>query len=255
MSKVRDLTIDEAKALPLDPFALLTMTYTQDGFEELKNDISRNGQLVAILLRNGKVLDGRHRLRACIELEVPVAYEELGDIDDEEALDIVISNSLSKATNTDAAKVEAYLMCKAKGIRNKDMPEKFSRLNINYVRKLSFIEKQNSKYLTAILRQNQIRLHNKEFDKIEDYGTINGVWRVLKGNQKMENTVVEVVPEPASREDYETDLESYFNNAAAEAEYWDLYKLGKESGVNLHPDSPVGKKIAGLVKWKHKLEH
>ena len=251
MASVYELPYSKLEELPLDAFSTLTMTYTQDGFNELKDDIKRNGQLVPILLRDGKILDGRHRHQACMELGSSIRYKELGDIDDAEALDLVISNSINKATNTDAAKVEAYLMCKAKGIKQKDMPAKFSRLNLNYVRKLSFIDKESPEYLQVLLKQNMVRLYNKEFEKVEDYGTINGIWRTLKANKRLDATVIEVVPEPAGTQEYETDLEAYFNNAAAESEYWELYTLGKESGANLHPDTALGKKVAGLIKHKY----
>lgn len=237
--------------LSLDGLSTLTMSYTQEGFEELKKDIETKGQLVPILLRDGKILDGRHRYRACTELKLPVLFKELGNISDDEAVDIVISNSLNKATSTDAAKVEAYLMCKAKGVSNVSMSKIFSRLNINYVRKMSFIEKANPEYLRVLLKQNSVRLYNAEFSKVEDYGTINGLWRTLKGNQKFDKKVIEVVPEPANSSEYRTDLESYFDNAAAEDEYWELFKVAKTDGTNLHPDTALGKKVASLIKSKY----
>ena len=66
MANVYELTREELEELPLDPYSTLTMTYTQDGFNELKDDIRRNGQIVPILLRDGKILDGRHRHQACM---------------------------------------------------------------------------------------------------------------------------------------------------------------------------------------------
>ncbi len=237
--------------IELDEYARLTMTYTVDGFNELKEDISVNGQLVPILLRKGRILDGRHRYKACMDLGIDVKCKELGVISDDKALDIVISNSINKATNTDAAKVEAYLMCKAKDIKLKDMPKKFNRLNINYVRKLSFIEKENSAYLQILLKHNMVRLYNREFDKIEDYGTINGIWRTLKGNKRLECEILEVRNEPNSSYEYAMDIESYFDNPVAEQEYWDLYDLAKTDGSNIHPDTSLGRKVAELIKCKY----
>ena len=237
--------------LLLDSFSALTMTYTQDGFNELKEDIKLNGLLVPLLLRNGSILDGRHRYKACRELGVKVKAVEIGEVSDDRALDIVISNSINKATDTDAAKVEAYLMCKAKGIKLKDMPKRFNRLNINYVRKLSFIESEGSAYLQIMLNHNKVRLYNKEFDKIEDYGTINGIWRTLKANKRLETAIVEIVSDPNSSQEYTMDIEEYFNNPSAEQEYWNLYDLAKGSGSNIHPDTLLGKKIAELIKCKY----
>ena len=247
-----NISIDtNGKDLDLDPYSKLTMTYTADGFTELMQDIDKRGQQVPIILRDGNVLDGRHRYKACKDLGIEVRCVDLGVLSDEEALNTVISNSIMKSTGTDGAKVEAYLMCKAKGLKNKDMPALFTRLNSDYIKKLVYIEKENPEYLQALLRQNSVRLYNKEFEKAEDYGTIHGIWRTLKSNQKLNGKISEIVPDPASDSDYKTDLEEYFGNPAAESEYWDLFDIAKHDGVNMHPDSLLGKKVAKLVKHKY----
>lgn len=251
MSSLNELGIKDTRNLMIDEFSKLTMSYTLEGFNELKKDIKDKGQLVPILLRDGKILDGRHRHKVCVDLGIGILYKELGCISDDEALEVVISNSLNKATSTDAAKVEAYLMCKAKGIKNIDMSRTFSRLNINYIRKIRFIEKENPEYLNVILHQNKVRLYNAEFGKVEDYGTVNGLWRTIKGNQRLAKQVVEIVPEPVSSGNHSIDLEEYFSNAAAESEYWELFNVAKASGANLHPSSELGKKVASLIKNKY----
>jgi hypothetical protein len=236
-----------SEELLLDPLAALTMTYTIDGFNELVQDISKNGLLVPILLRDGKILDGRHRYKACMELGINISYIELGSISSDEALDIVISNAINKATGTDASKVEAYLMCRAKGIKKNDMSNKFSRLNINYVRKLSYIEKENPEYLQVLLRQNSVRLYNKKYEKMEDYGTINGIWRTLKDNKIMEDTVVEVVAVPNQDIRHEVSIEDIMVSPSAEKAYWDLYETLREVGVVLHPASAAGRQATYCI--------
>lgn len=244
-----ELPFHELVDLELDEYSKLTMTYTKDGFDELTKDIAERGQLVPIILREHKILDGRHRHEACKRLGIGIKVNEVGVISDEEALDIVISNSLNKATGTDAAKVEAYLLCKAKGIKNKDMPSKFKRLNINYVRKLSYIEKVDPRYLQALLRQNGVELYNKEYKKLDVYTTINGVWKTLKSNSKYEEEVVEVIPESAQEVTYATIVEDYMVSTAAEEEYWYLFKL---IGSAIHPDSVAGKAVMDLINNKHR---
>jgi hypothetical protein len=251
MNSIYEMSAEDAATLDIDDLAKLTMTYTAEGFEELKQDIVANGQLVPILIMSGKILDGRHRHKVCRDLGIGIMCKEVGDISYDEALSLVISNSINKATNTDAAKTEAYLMCKAKGIPKSAMPKTFNRLNSNYVSKISYIEKENPDYLQVLLNQNKIRLYNAEFNKIEDYGTINGLWRTLKGNQKLGKQVVEVITEPEVTGGYSVNLEEYFNNATAESEYWEIYAIAKESGSNLHPSTSLGKKIAGLIKHKY----
>lgn len=240
--------------LALDPLSKLTMTYTADGFKELMQDIDKNGQLVPIILREGNILDGRHRYRACKDLGLEVNCVDVGIISDEEALSTVISNSINKATGTDASKVEAYLMCKARGMKQKDMPKLFSRLNTDYTRKLAYIEKSNPEYLQVLLRQNSVRLYNKEFNKVEDYGTINGIWRTLKGNSKLENSLIEIETEVADEVDYDIYIDQIMPNAAAEKEFWEVYETAKIEGTPFSPVSSLGKIVIDYVISKHKKD-
>ena len=51
-------------------YAALTPEMSPEDFERLKADIKEHGQKTAIVVFEGKVLDGRHRLRACKELGI-----------------------------------------------------------------------------------------------------------------------------------------------------------------------------------------
>ena len=48
-------------------------------YKTLKDDIELNGQQVPIAFKDGKIVDGRQRKRACIELGITPRYEELPD--------------------------------------------------------------------------------------------------------------------------------------------------------------------------------
>jgi ParB family chromosome partitioning protein len=47
-----------------------------DQFAELKADIAENGLLYAVVIYEGRILDGRHRYRACMELGIEPRFEE-----------------------------------------------------------------------------------------------------------------------------------------------------------------------------------
>lgn len=240
---------EKALLLEHDELSTLTMTYTVEGFEELKKAIDKRGQQVPILLRNGKILDGRHRHKACIELKIDLKYEDVGTITDEEALDLVIDSAVNKAIGTEASRVEAYLLCRAKGLKQTEMVTKFNRLNKDYVKKMSYIEKENPEYLRSILRQREVRLYNKTFDKIENYGTIHGIYKTLKGNASYKDKVIEVTPklsEGASEHDLCIDDEMISKEAVKE--YWELYYLFNIS----HPSSPAGLKLKDLINKAYK---
>jgi protein gp37 len=61
----------------IHPLAEYLPDMTEEEFKGLKNDISGIGQLEPIVLFEGKILDGRHRYRACCELGIePQVYEK-----------------------------------------------------------------------------------------------------------------------------------------------------------------------------------
>ena len=62
---------------PLDPCVELFPAMNSDEFNALKQSIQRNGQSEPILLFQGKVVDGRHRLKACQELGIKPKVQTL----------------------------------------------------------------------------------------------------------------------------------------------------------------------------------
>ena len=62
--------------LALDPRCKEFPPMEHDDFNFLKESILRNGQLQLLLVWQGRVLDGRHRLKACADLGIqPTAME------------------------------------------------------------------------------------------------------------------------------------------------------------------------------------
>lgn len=59
----------------IHPLAHLLPSMRDDEFTELKEDIAANGLRESIKLYEDKVLDGRHRYRACTELDVCPTFE------------------------------------------------------------------------------------------------------------------------------------------------------------------------------------
>ena len=73
--------------------ANLIPTMSDDEFHELVKDIEANGLLEPIMLYEGRILDGRHRYRACMEIGLLPEYEEYTGKD---ALQYVISKNLHR---------------------------------------------------------------------------------------------------------------------------------------------------------------
>jgi hypothetical protein len=62
--------------IPLHPFALLFPPMNDKEFEAFKRSIQIEGQHDPIWMYQGQLIDGRHRLRACIELGIPPRFQE-----------------------------------------------------------------------------------------------------------------------------------------------------------------------------------
>jgi hypothetical protein len=63
-------------------------------FQELKGDISGSGLLEPIVMFEGKILDGRHRYKACLQLGIEPWFKDYDGPDS--ALDYVISLNLRR---------------------------------------------------------------------------------------------------------------------------------------------------------------
>jgi chemotaxis protein histidine kinase CheA len=63
--------------MPVHPAAELFPMMSETEFQAMKEDIRIHGQNDDVLIWNGTLLDGRNRLRACVELEIEPGWSEL----------------------------------------------------------------------------------------------------------------------------------------------------------------------------------
>ncbi len=73
-----------------------------DEYEALKDSISSIGQLDPILMRDGLIVDGRHRISVCKELDIEVKYVKVTDISEKD-LAIMINTASYTARELTAA--------------------------------------------------------------------------------------------------------------------------------------------------------
>ena len=81
---------------PLDPCVELFPAMNSDEFNALKQSIQRNGQSEPILLFWGKVIDGRHRLKACQELGIEPKVETLSVKTYEQAKSMAFARNINR---------------------------------------------------------------------------------------------------------------------------------------------------------------
>src|SRR5262249_29148462 len=71
-----EMASDAVPEMPFHPVADLFPPMPDTEYEEFKNDIQANGQLVDGWTYQGKIIDGRNRYRACRELGVQPRFQE-----------------------------------------------------------------------------------------------------------------------------------------------------------------------------------
>ena len=105
--------------------ALLFPEMLPDEFAEFKDDIQRNGLREPILTNaDGRIVDGRHRLRACEELGIEPLFDTV-QISDDEIPDWVVSRNLHRRhlTTSQRAMIAAELAnLKQGGRQPADLP-------------------------------------------------------------------------------------------------------------------------------------
>jgi protein gp37 len=80
--------------LDFHPYCLAIPEMSDSEFQELKGDISGSGLLEPIVMFEGKILDGRHRYKACLQLGIEPWFKDYDGPDS--ALDYVISLNLRR---------------------------------------------------------------------------------------------------------------------------------------------------------------
>ena len=78
------------------PFANVFPLLDDDDLGTLTKDIRENGQREPVILYDGKILDGRNRYRACVELGIPAIFDHSKASNDEEALRESVSRNLRR---------------------------------------------------------------------------------------------------------------------------------------------------------------
>ncbi len=107
-------------------------------YRVLENSIREDGLQEPIKLSQGKIIDGRHRYRACIKLEIPIHAEEL-NLSEEEICGYVYSSNIRRSLSTGQWALKAL----------KELPEYEDRAEARKLQNLA----QNTEVVTLPQRE------------------------------------------------------------------------------------------------------
>ncbi len=74
--KAKGKESSKVQKMKIHRFAMMIPEMVKDQFDELKSDISANGLKIPILTFQDKIIDGRSRYDACLELGIDLRFEE-----------------------------------------------------------------------------------------------------------------------------------------------------------------------------------
>jgi hypothetical protein len=116
----RTLSADALARLESHPLAEMLPPMLPHAFEQLRRDIETNGQRTAIVLHAGKILDGRHRVRALVNLGRPGLVADFPR--DQDARSYVLSANVQRRhlSTAQSAMVAARLVTTRQGAHQAD---------------------------------------------------------------------------------------------------------------------------------------
>lgn len=214
-----------SKTYEIDELANMTPAMGKNRYQALKLDIQSNGQKHPILLRNDKIIDGRHRYKACKELGITPIVNELGNISNEETINIIASYTQGKASTPTQLAAEALkhyyaLKSMSKKITIDDVATKFG-VGSKTLKRLNYCYKENKEYLEAFLDGDGIEIYSEKYNKKIVCKEIYGLEQTLRYNEKTKPT--RVIQAEESTTSYEYDVNIEFQTEEAKDFFWKKY--------------------------------
>lgn len=163
----------QSEAVEVHPAAKVFPEMSETELEKLKDDISENGQLVPITYWGGKLLDGRHRLKACEQLGIDPIEEELDEELVPDPFQWVISANLHRRhlTNQQRAMVAARVATQKQGARtdlspngetSRDEAAELLQVSPRAIDRAKHVIKNASADVVAAVERNELPLSKAE---------------------------------------------------------------------------------------------
>lgn len=236
----------------IDNLANMTPIMSNNRYEALKLDIESKGQKQEILLRNNKIIDGRHRYKACIELGIEPIVKELGNISDEEVIDEIKSYTQGKASTPSQLAAEALKHY----ITLKNMGENVTLdgIAISYgvgdktLKRLNYCYKQNSEYLDIFLDGDSVEIYSEKYGKKIVCNQVYTLEQTLKYNNSVKPS--RVYREEESTIGYAYDVNIEFETEEGKDFFWKKYN---DYTFSIAKDSPMCQDYIQYTNMKYPI--
>ncbi|MGE0699082.1 MAG: ParB/RepB/Spo0J family partition protein [Hyphomicrobiaceae bacterium] len=130
-------------------------------FDELVASIKRDGLITPILLADGKVLDGRNRLRACIAAKVQPRFDVIDETDPRRLVEMVMAANLHRRHLSDAQR--AMIAGRLNALRGLSVSDAMKTMGVSgrrTVQKASVIARHGSAEDVEAVERGQKSVHS-----------------------------------------------------------------------------------------------
>ena len=145
-------------------------TMTELEFEALKLDIQDNGQLIPVILYKGKVVDGRHRMRALQELgEDSIKIDNLpGNMSLAEVKKRVLGTEIRRADNVMQKAIRGYKAYSGGTMTQAEASVKVGVAQDQISRAKKVHEKLGAEFLDSLYQMGYATLGNRRLTQLRD---------------------------------------------------------------------------------------
>lgn len=145
-------------------------TMTELEFEALKLGIQESGQIVPVITYKGKIVDGRHRLRALQELgEETIKADSLpGNISLAEVRNRVLSTEIRRADNVMQKAIRGYRLCLDSGITQTEASLKVGIAQDQISRAKKVHSKLGLEFLDSLYHTGYVMLGQRKLTQLRD---------------------------------------------------------------------------------------
>jgi len=211
---------EEAKELEIDDLANMTPLMDDNRYKSFSEDIKTSGQLEPAILRNGKIIDGRHRYKACCNWSIDFKYQEVGNISDEEALKLVASKTKGKASSPTQLAAEALKYKEKAGCTLEEAAVELG-VGLRTLKRLSYCIKREPKYLDIFLAGDGIEIYSEKYEKKIVCASIKPLYETIKYNELV--GVKAVKQKQESTTSYDRDVNDMLQTEEAKDFFWNRY--------------------------------
>lgn len=235
-------TLDPSTVKFDDKYVIFNPLHSTLEYEATKESIIKLGQLDPILMLNGVCIDGRHRTKVALSLEIPVLCEDIDpELPDEDIILLCNKNVMSGRDYDNSQKaIQALNLVTSFGIKAIDAARflKVDKRMVSYAATIRGYNRQDILDTLMKDKTSRVQLNNME----RPSRSLELLAKFVKSEQEATNIIVD----DSNRVRWDPD--AHIKTELGKAWYYELLSRNEPLSVE------VAMSLAELANYKYKIE-